>query len=141
MEQLLDDRETSRRFETWLIGVFSAIAVALAAFGVFAVMHCSIAARTHEIGIRMALGARAADVITLIVGEGAWLAAIGIAAGAIGALWTTSAMATLLYSVRPEDPVGFLAAAAVLATAAILASFYPARRASRVDPMTALRQY
>lgn len=89
----------------------------------------------------MALGARAADVITLIVGEGAWLAAIGIAAGAIGALWTTSAMATLLYSVRPEDPVSFIADATVLATAAILASFYPARRASRVDPMIALRQY
>ena len=141
MERLLEDQEASRRFETWLIGVFSAIALSLAAFGVFAVMHYSIAARTHEIGIRMAVGARAADVMMLVVSEGAWLAGTGIAVGTLAALWTTSAIASLLYSVRPEDPVSFVAAATVLATAAILASFYPAMRASRVDPMSALRQY
>ncbi len=140
MEHLLGVQETTRLFQTWLMGAFSAMALALAAFGVFAVMHYSTAQRTHEIGIRMAVGARAADVVRLVLGEGAWLAGMGIGVGALAAIRTTSAMASLLYGVRPGDPVSVAAAAALLAAVALAASYYPARRASSIDPMKALRQ-
>ena len=140
LEHVLDEQETARRFETWLIGTFSAMALALAAFGVFAVMHYSIARRTHEMGIRMAVGARPADVATLVLREGAWLAVAGIGAGALAAAWATTAIASLLYGVPPGDPVSFGLAATTLATVAVLACYYPARGAATVDPMIALRQ-
>ncbi len=140
MEQLLSAQETQRRFQTWLIGVFSAIALALAALGVFALMHYSVAARTAEIGIRMAVGARSTDIVRLILSNGARLACGGILVGAIAAMWTTEAIAGMLFKVTPEDPITFTWAALTLLGVALLACYLPARRASRVDPMSALRE-
>ncbi|MBV9613190.1 MAG: ABC transporter permease [Acidobacteriaceae bacterium] len=140
MELLLDQQKMQRRFQTWLIGVFSGLALALAALGVFATMHYSVAARTREIGIRVAVGATAADIARLVLGSGTRMAFTGIAAGAFAAMWSTNLIAGMLYKVRPGDPFTFAAAALVLLVVALLASFLPAHRASRVDPIAALRQ-
>jgi predicted permease len=140
MEQLLDRQVIERRFETWLIGVFSAFALSLAAVGVFAVMYYSVASRTNEIGIRMALGACATDITAFVLRQGLALALAGIAIGVLGALWTSHAIAGMLYQVKPSDPISFAGAALTLALVALLGCYAPARRASHIDPMTALRQ-
>jgi putative ABC transport system permease protein len=111
----------------------------LAAIGIFGVMSYFVTHRTHEIGIRMALGADRRDVVQLIVGHGLVLVAIGIAAGLAGALMLTRWMRTLLFHVRPTDPVTFAGVSLLLALVAFLASYLPARRALAVDPVTALR--
>lgn len=139
MERLLETQLMQRRFETWLIGLFSAIALALAALGVFAVMHHSVAAKRNEIGIRMALGARAADILKLMLSDGARLAFIGVAAGALIAVWSTDAIRGMLFNVRSTDPLTFTGAALTLIAVALAASYAPAHRASHIDPMTALR--
>jgi len=140
MQQLLDRQVVERRFETWLIGVFSAFALSLAALGVFAVMYYSVSSKTHEIGIRMALGARATDMTALVLRQGARLAFTGIVAGSLGALWSSYAIAGMLYKVKPSDPISFLGAGLTLAAIALLGSYVPARRASHVDPTAALRE-
>ena len=140
MEQLLDTQESGRRFETWLISVFSSLALALAALGVFAILHYSVAARTNEIGIRMALGADARSITRLVLGNGTGLAIAGILIGAIAALWSSKAISAMLYQVKPGDPISFAAAALTLFLVALLASYLPALRASRIDPMIALRE-
>jgi putative ABC transport system permease protein len=138
MELLLDQQETQRRFQTWLISVFSAMALGLAGLGIFAVMHYSVAARTSEIGIRMAIGANSSDIARLVLANSTRLTMTGIAAGAFGSIWFTKAISGLLYTVKANDPWSFGSAAAVLFTIALLASYAPARRASHLDPMTAL---
>jgi predicted permease len=140
MEHVLEEQQAERLFQTWLIGVFSAAALGLAALGVFAVMHFAVAAKTREIGIRMAVGARASDILGLVLGDGARLAAAGIVAGALASAWTTEALSGLLFGVKPTDPASFAGAAAVLATVAVLACYMPARRAARLDPVAALRE-
>jgi len=140
MELLLDGQKTQRRFQTWLISVFSGIAPGLAALGIFAVMHYSVAARTNEIGIRMALGADSNDITRLMLGDSTQLAIAGIAAGAFAAIWSTKAISAMLYGVKPHDPWSYGVAAAVLFVVAILSSCAPAYRASRIDPMTALHE-
>lgn len=140
MEQLLDQQKVQRRFQTWLIGAFSAIALALAALGVFAVMHYSVAARTREIGIRMAAGAQPRDILGLVVRDGARLALAGIAAGLLASAWAAETIASMLYEVKPTDPVSFGAATIILGTVALSACYFPARRASQIDPVRALRQ-
>ena len=140
MEHVLEAQQDERRFQTWLIGVFSAIALALAALGVFAVMHFAVAAKTREIGIRIAVGARHADILRLVVGDGARLALAGIAAGAFASAWTTEALRNLLFGVTPGDPASFAAATALLAAVAVTACYLPARRAARLDPVSALRE-
>ncbi|HXB69877.1 MAG TPA: ABC transporter permease [Candidatus Acidoferrales bacterium] len=140
MEHMLDEQEGQRLFQTWLIGVFSALALGLAALGVFAVMHFAVAAKTREIGIRIAVGARAADILGLVLSDGVRLALAGIAAGALASAWTTEALAGLLFGVKPTDPASFAAAATVLATVAVAACYLPARRAARLDPVAALRE-
>ena len=139
MEQLLDAQLMQRRFETWLIGVFSAIALVLAALGVFAVMHYSVAAKRNEIGIRMAVGARAVDILKLILSGGARVAFIGVMTGVVLAIWLTDAIRGMLFNVRSTDPATFTAAALALIAVALAASYAPAHRASRIDPMYALR--
>ncbi len=140
MEGLIDQQEIQRRFQTWLLSVFSGLALALAALGVFGVMHYSVAARTNEIGIRMAVGARSSDIVTLVLGNGATLATAGIAFGALTAMWSTTAISGMLYGVKPSDPLSFAGAAFLLLTFALLATYLPAHRASRIDPISALRQ-
>lgn len=139
LEQELDEQLSPRRFQTWLLGIFSVIALLLAALGIFGLMHYSVAQRTPEIGIRTALGARPGDVLHLILAEAAKLAFLGIAIGIGGALVLTRFIASLLFAVRPADPLTFAGVPILLASVALLASYIPARRAMRIDPMVALR--
>jgi putative ABC transport system permease protein len=139
MEERLFESVAQPRFRTALLGAFAALALVMAVVGLYAVMAVSVAQRTHELGIRVALGARRRDVIGLVVGQGVKLVGIGIAIGLVGAWALTRVLTTLLYEVKPTDPLTFLAAPALLIVVAILACWAPARRAAGVDPLTALR--
>ena len=139
MEEQLFESIAQPRFSTALLGVFAALALVMAVVGLYAVMAVSVAQRTHELGIRVALGARRRDVIGLVVGQGAKLVGIGIALGLAGSWALTRVLTTLLYEVKPTDPLTYLAALALLIVAAILACWLPARRAAGVDPLAALR--
>jgi putative ABC transport system permease protein len=127
------------RFGTLLLAVFAAIALALAAAGIYGVMSCSVAQRTREIGIRVALGALPVEILGMIMRRSAVLAVSGIAIGSAGALATTPVLRSLLYEVDPADPVTLTAVAVVLSAVALLASLAPALRATRVDAIRALR--
>ncbi len=140
MELLLDQQKLQRRFQTWLISVFSGLALALAALGVFGVMHYSVAARVNEIGIRMAVGATSGDIARLVLGNGIVLATTGIALGSLAAFGSTQVIAAMLYEIKPTDLLSFAGSAALLLVVAVLATYLPARRAAHVDPMSALRQ-
>jgi putative ABC transport system permease protein len=139
MEERLFESVAQPRFRTTLLGIFAALALVMAAVGLYAVMAVSVAQRTQELGVRMALGAQRRDVIGLVLREGVKLVGIGIVIGLTGAWALTRALATLLYEVKPTDPLTFLAAPVLLIVVALLACWLPARRASRVDPLTALR--
>ena len=128
-----------RRFTTLLLSFFAATALILSAIGIYGVMAYFVGQRTHEIGIRVALGASAADVLRLVLGQGVRLAAWGVAAGLAGALAITRAIEGLLYGVGPRDPITFIVLASFLSAVALAACYIPARRATRVDPITALR--
>jgi len=129
----------SRRFNAILIGFFAVAALVLATIGVFGVMAHSVSRRTREIGVRLALGARAADVLRMIVAQGLRTAAAGVAAGIAGALALTRFVGSLLFGVTATDPLTFAAVTALLVGTALVACYVPARRAARVDPMIALR--
>ena len=133
--------ETTARqnFNMTLLSVFSGIALLLAAIGVYGMMSYSVEQRSQEIGIRMALGAQHGDVLRLVVRQGMLLAGAGIAAGLLGALGLSRLLTALLFSVKPNDPLTFALVAVVLAAIAFLACWIPARRATRVDPILALR--
>ncbi|HEV2388307.1 MAG TPA: ABC transporter permease [Candidatus Acidoferrales bacterium] len=139
MNQFMQDSFSTRRFTLILLGLFSALALALAAVGIYGVVSYAAALRTHEIGIRMALGAAPAGVLRLVVGQGARLAAVGVAAGLAGALGLTRLLKSLLFGISASDPATFAAAAALLALVVLAASYVPARRAAKVDPLVALR--
>jgi putative ABC transport system permease protein len=139
LEDQLSNQLAPRRFQTSLLGMFSLLAMLLAAIGIYGVMHFSVAQRTHDLGVRMALGATRADVLKMILCEATQLAAIGILAGLIGAAIVTRVLQNMLYGVRPDDPVTFAVVAILLAAVALLASFIPAQRATKVDPVVALR--
>jgi putative ABC transport system permease protein len=139
LEQLMDESIERPRFRTTLFALFAVAALALAAIGIYGVMVYSVTQRTHEMGVRMALGAQAADVVRLVVGEGLTLALTGVGAGIAAALALTRTMSTLLFGVGPTDPVTFLFVSALLVGVALVACWVPARRATRADPMTALR--
>ncbi|HMV86470.1 MAG TPA: ABC transporter permease [Blastocatellia bacterium] len=139
MDQFVADSMTQRRFALLLIGVFAGLAMLLAAIGLYGVMAYSVTQRTHELGLRMALGAQRSDVMKLVVRQGMLLAAIGLGLGVALALLLSRAMKTLLFNVSATDPLIYLLIAITLAAVALLACFIPARRATKVDPMVALR--
>jgi predicted permease len=139
MEQLRGELISDRRFTLILVGVFSALALILASIGIYGVISYSVAQRTREIGIRMALGANQRQILRMIIGSGTRLAGLGIVIGAAGALILTRFIRSFLYGVSPSDPLTFVGIALILAGVALLASYVPARRAMKVDPNTALR--
>ena len=128
-----------RRFLLLLVGLFAAAALVLAVVGVYGVVAFSVARRTQEVGVRMALGAQRSEVLRLIVGEGARLAAFGVAIGIAASFVITRLISSLLFGISATDPLTFLGLAVLLSLAALVASYIPARRAMRVDPMVALR--
>ncbi len=139
LDQLAAEPLAQRQFLMVLLGVFAFLALALAAVGIYGVMAYSVAQRTHEIGIRMALGAEQRDVLKLIVARGLLLAVAGVGAGLAAAFALSRLMAGLLYGVRPSNPATFAIVSVTLVTVALAASYIPARRATKVDPMVALR--
>ena len=139
MDQRISDSVAPRRFNMFLFGLFAALALVLAAIGIYGIMAFSVAQRTHEIGVRMALGASRSDVLRLILSNGFRLALIGIVVGLAIAFAATRLLSTLLYDVSTTDPAIFLIDALLLAGAALLACYVPARRATKVDPIIALR--
>ncbi len=139
LESVLEEQLSPRRFQTSVLGIFSAIALGLAAFGLFGLMHYTVVQRAKEIGIRSALGARRIDIFRLVLTDAAKLAFLGIAIGLCGALVLTRFIASLLFDVRPIDALTFAASSLLLMVFALLASWLPARRAAKVDPMVALR--
>jgi len=139
MEDLMGVWLAQQRFNMLLLGLFAALALILAAVGIYGIMAYRVAQRTHEIGIHIALGAQRQDVLRLIVGDGAKLAFFGIAIGIAGAIVLTRVMTSLLFEVTPTDPTSFSLGTILLAIVALAACYIPARRAMRVDPMVALR--
>ena len=139
MEDLMAVSLAQQRFNMLLLGLFAALALILAAVGIYGLMSYAVGQRTHEIGIRVAVGAQRRDVLGLIVGGGARLAFLGIIAGVAAALALMRFMATLLFEITPTDPATFATVALLLAFVGLLACYIPARRATRVDPMVALR--
>jgi predicted permease len=139
MQDRLYDSLARQRFASTMLAAFAMFALLLAAVGVYGVISYLVAQSTHDIGLRMALGAQAENILSLVVRQGMELAAIGIAAGLIGAAILTRLMASLLFGVSTHDGVTFVAVAAVLAVVTLAATVIPALRATRVDPMVALR--
>ena len=139
MTEVIANSLAKRRLSMLLIGVFASVALLLAAVGIYGVMSYAVTERTREIGIRVALGARMNDVLRLVVGQGMTLALIGIGVGVVAALLMTQLIESLLYKVSATDPATFVAITLLLAAVAFVASYIPARRAMKVDPMVALR--
>jgi len=140
MEEILDQEVAQRRVQTTLLSAFAGLAMALAAVGLYGVLAYLVGRQTPEIGLRMALGAAPRTVLRGVVAHGLKLGAAGVAAGAVAALALSHLLASFLYGTRPDDPATYAAVAAVLLATAALASYFPARRAMRIDPITALRE-
>jgi putative ABC transport system permease protein len=139
MDENIDDSLASQRLTMTLLGVFAGLALILASIGLYGVMALIVSQRTRELGIRFALGASRGDVLRLVLGQGAVLVGIGLAAGLLGAFVASRALGSVLYNVAPLDPAALISALLTLSLVALIACFVPARRASRVDPIEALR--
>jgi putative ABC transport system permease protein len=140
MEDVVGRTMSPWRFSTVVFTVFSVMALMFAAVGLAALIAYAVTQRRREIGVRMALGARAADVVRLLVAEGVWITAAGLAIGIPGAWLVTRSLSSLLFGVSPDDALTYAAVTCVLAGVSILAAYLPARKAAAVDPMTALRE-
>ena len=140
MDEVVAKSLADRRFALVILAVFAGVALLLASIGIYGVMAYTFSQRTHEIGVRVALGAQRSDILRMALGEGMLLVAIGLGAGLIGATIVTRFLRSMLFSVTPTDPATFGAIAALLAAVALFACFIPARRATQVDPLVALRE-
>ena len=139
MQQTVSSKLEQSHFDTFLLSIFAATALLLSAIGIYGVLSYTVAQRTREIGVRMALGATPGNVIRDVLSQGLLLTGIGIVIGLIGAFSASRIVQSLLYGIRPTDAITFTAVALILGAVAMAASYIPARRASRVDPMVALR--
>jgi ABC-type antimicrobial peptide transport system permease subunit len=139
MDEVLAGSLAPRRFSMILLGIFAGLALVLSCIGIYGVISYVVGQRTHEIGVRMALGAQRGDVMRLVLGEGARMALLGVITGIGGAFGLTRLMASQLFGVTAQDPLTFVSVATLLALVALLACYLPARRATRVDPVLALR--
>ncbi len=139
MEQALTQSVSQPRFDTMLLGLFAGIALLLAAVGIYGLIAYAVAQRTHEIGVRMALGAAPADVVWMVVRQGASLAVIGIVLGLGGAFALTRLLKTMLFGIGVSDPLTFAVAPLGLMLVVLLATFFPALRATRISPVVALK--
>ena len=140
MSELMSESMARRRLSMFLLAIFAAVALALAAIGIYGIMSYSVAQRAHEVGIRMALGARTSDVVRMVLGQSLGLTLAGIFAGLLGSLALTNFLSSLLFDVKATDATTFLLVAVILAAVALVASLVPAYRATTVDPVNALRQ-
>ena len=140
MDQIIARSVADRRFAVELLGLFAAVALLLAAIGIYGVMAYSFSQRTHELGIRLALGAQRLDILRMAVGEGMRTVAIGLVCGLAGAAAMTRFLQSMLFGVEPDDPITFLTVSGILAGVALFACYIPAQRATRVDPLVALRE-
>jgi len=137
--QVIGDATARQNFQMLLLVIFSSIALLLAAIGIYGVMSHAVQQRSHEIGIRLSLGAGTGDVLRMIVGQGMRLVVIGVAAGIAAAIGLTRFLTGLLFGIKPTDPVTYITVAALLSAVAFIATYIPARRATKVDPIIALR--
>jgi predicted permease len=140
MDDVLEQSTATRRFNTFLLSTLGLTGLILAAIGIYGVIAFFVSQRTHEIGVRMALGASTASVVAMVVRHAAALAVLGIAVGGVAAYWATTALESMLFGVTPRDALVFAVGASVLLLVAIGAAWIPARRASRVPPITALME-
>jgi putative ABC transport system permease protein len=139
MQELIADSVARRRLAMSLLAIFAAAALVLAAVGIYGVMSYTVSQRAHEMGIRMALGASRSSVLRLVLGQSLTLALFGVVLGMAGSLILANLISSMLFQVSPRDPITFALVAMVLAAAALLAGYLPARRATQVDPMISLR--
>jgi putative ABC transport system permease protein len=139
MDSMLGDMRAQRRLNMILFAIFAVVALLLASVGIYGIISHSVTQRTHELGVRMALGARSVDVLGLVLRQGMGLSILGITIGLAAAFMLTRVMASLLYGVSATDPITFAALAGILALVSLVASYIPARRATKVDPIEALR--
>jgi ABC-type antimicrobial peptide transport system permease subunit len=139
MEEIVSDSLAGKRFSMILLSVFAAIALLLSSIGIYGVISYVVGQRTHEIGIRIALGAQQSSVLRLMLGEGMKMALIGVGIGVVLAIGLTRLLSKMVFGVSTTDPLTFIGVAALLAGVALFACYIPARRAMRVDPMVALR--
>jgi putative ABC transport system permease protein len=139
MQEVISTSINSRRFEMLVLGSFAAVGLALAILGIYGVISYGVRQRTHEIGIRMALGAQRSNVLNMVIGDGIKLALIGTCVGVLGALALMRFLSSLLYGVAPTDPITFVSVIILLLGVAVLACYIPARTATKIDPTTALR--
>jgi len=140
MEEWLSTGAAQPRINATLVGVFAGVALLIAVIGIYGVLSYSVSQRTREIGVRMAIGAREENVLSLILRQGMMVAMAGIAAGVVCALLFSRVVESIVFGIQVRDPLTFLGAAAVLSVAAAIACYIPARRASRLDPIVALRE-
>jgi putative ABC transport system permease protein len=140
MDQIIARSVADRRFALELLGIFALVALLLAAVGIYGVMSYSFSQRTHEVGIRIALGAQRLDILRMALGEGMRIVVIGLAAGLVGAVMMTRFFQSMLFGIAPTDPATFVLVSAILAGVALFACYIPAKRATRVDPLAALRE-
>jgi predicted permease len=139
VDRQMGELSAQRRFQTWLLTLFAVLAMVLSAIGAYGVMHYSVSQRTHEMGVRIALGAQTSDVLRLVIGQGLKVVASGVVIGLLLSLWLTDLMSHLLFDVSAHDPLTFVGAALTLLGVSFLACYIPARRATKVDPLVALR--